>query len=336
MKLSEFKTLPVEDERPHQPQVHPLWQESVVMTFQDVEQRVGGFMRIGHWPNDGRANCAFGIVTKELCYNRFNPRTVYREGDRFATGFRVDNFLSAEFDAHRNQWVAEDEHCSLDIQIENLHPLMDSWELMRASGDFLEQFAKRHTEVAGLARGQVRIGDKTWTISGYAYRDHSWGIRDLGHVSARIANFFWLIGSCGPNLIFGMSDVITAAGARNVMGYIIKDGKVEKPVVEDASFEIELDGVSLRSAQFKISTETLGNFDVEFEGFGNVLLSLGHEYLESATPGIARWNGVSGGAHVSTMFNARGGNELPQTFIDTTAQNGIYRKEGFRHLVGAK
>ena len=57
--------LPVEDEWPHPPGDEWDWQESVVLCFQDLHHRVGGFIRIGHHPNRNTGNLTFGVVTPE-------------------------------------------------------------------------------------------------------------------------------------------------------------------------------------------------------------------------------------------------------------------------------
>jgi hypothetical protein len=153
-----------------EPDAH--WQESVVLCFQDIEQGLGGFIRIGHHPNLGTGNCTFGVVAPGVGYNRSRIDVPMREGDRFANGFAIDGFLTATFDSATNRWTAEDRDCALDLHVENLHPHYDAWALSGLTGGFREKFAAMHTEVAGRVRGTMRIGDRTWTVDGFGHRDH--------------------------------------------------------------------------------------------------------------------------------------------------------------------
>ena len=54
------KVFPASDEVPHPIGEHPLWQESVFLTWGDVEQGIFGYHRIGQEAN---ANNGTGLVT---------------------------------------------------------------------------------------------------------------------------------------------------------------------------------------------------------------------------------------------------------------------------------
>ena len=284
--------LPVEDEWPHAPESDPHWQESVVLCFQDIEQGLGGFIRIGHHPNLGTGNCTFGVVAPGLGYNRSHIDVPMRAGDRFANGFSIDGFLTATFDSASNHWVAEDGDCALDLHVENLHPHYDAWALSGLTGGFREKFAAMHTEVAGRVRGTMRIGDRTWSLDGFGHRDHSWGVRKHDDPEAALATFFWLVGSFG----------------------------------------VTLDGMTMRDARVTFDASGLGTHTVELEGLGNVLLGMGGRYLEVGMPARGHWNGRTGGVHLSTMFNARGGTGQPPMLFGTSPANGLYRVQAFQDV----
>lgn len=329
--------LPVEDEWPHPPTSDWDWQESVVLAFQDPAQRLGGFIRIGHHPNRGTGNCTFGIVSPDGGYNRSGQDIAMRAGDRFEHGFAIDGFLSADFDAGSSRWRASDRDCDIDLEVANLHPLYDTWALSGLAGAFRDKFAASHTEVAGRVKGSVRIGDSRWMLDGFGYRDHSWGVRHMDDPDSALANFFWLVGSFGEDFVFAVADVITAAGKRTNMGFVIKDGEFDLPEATDISFITELDGISMRGARCRFQTRRHGEFDFEIEGFGNVLLGMEQRYLECGMPGRVRWGDRVGGAHLSTLFNARGGLARPPILFGASQRNGLYRRMRFRdaaHLAG--
>jgi hypothetical protein len=329
VKMSDIKALPVTDEWPHTPADDDFWQESIVLTWQDPEQKVGGYVRIGQTPKRGTGKLAFGVVSPKESYTRSYEDVPLGESDRLPNGFASDNFVTATFEADTSRWVAEDESCSIDLVVENLHPLFQPPQDAENGDEFHKNFDADHTESAGLVRGTVRFGENTWAISGFGYRDHSWGIRKIGEPSTRIANFYWLVGSLGKDLICGIADVILLSGKRFRQGLVIADGVLENPTLKDASFTLELDGVSLRKAEFDFWTPSLGDFHLGFEGFGNILMNLGEYYLESATPGKITRGDQVGGATICSMFNSRGGTEFPKLLLNASSTNGITTPTGY-------
>lgn len=325
--------LPVEDEWPHAPGADWDWQESVVLCFQDVRQRVGGFIRIGHHPNRATGNLMFGIVTPDGGYNRSRQDVAMRDGDRSATGFALDGFIEATFDEASSRWRAADGDCVVDLQVVIVHPLYDTWALSGLTGGFRDNFAASHTEVAGTVTGHVRIGDQTWVVDGYAYRDHSWGVRRLDAPESALSNLCWLVGSFGPDFVFEVCEIITAAGKTQSIGYVIKDGVFDLPTATDLCFTVELDGISMRGGRCAFTTEKLGDFEFVIDGFGNVLLGMEERYLECGMPGVVHWNGRTGGVHMSSMFNARAGSAVPPRLFGAVRGNGAYRRASFRETL---
>jgi hypothetical protein len=69
-----------------------------------------------------------------------------------------------------------------DIECEAVSPV---WDLQGAVGhsDDLDQkvsvWASGHHEQGFLARGTLSVGGRSWDIDGVAYRDHSWGPREM-------------------------------------------------------------------------------------------------------------------------------------------------------------
>lgn len=329
---SDIIVLPVEDEWPHAPETDEAWQESVVLCFQDVEKRLGGFIRLGHHPNRGTGNCTFGVVAPGGGYNRSRIDVPMRDGDRFDKGFAIDGFVNATFGPAASRWTAEDNDCALDLEVENLHPHYDAWALAGLTGGFREKFAAMHTEVAGRVRGTMRIGNENWIVDGWGFRDHSWGVRKHDDPDAALATFFWLVGSFGPDFVFSMSESITFSGKRNRTGFVIREGTFARPVTQDARFGVTLDGMTMRDALVAFDAGPLGEHSVALEGLGNVLLGMGGRYLEVGMPAIGRWNGRTGGVHLSTMFNARGGTGQPPMLFGTSAANGLYRTKDFQQV----
>jgi hypothetical protein len=321
--------LPVSDEWPHAPQADPDWQESVVLAFQDPSSRVGGFIRIGHHPNRGTGNCTFGVVDPMGGFNRSRQDVPMRADDRTAQGFAIDGFLTATFEDGRSRWRAADADCELDFEVRDLHPLYDTWALSGLTGGFRDNFAASHTEVAGRAKGRLRIGGRTYEIDGFGYRDHSWGVRRMDAPESALSNFFWLVGAFGEDFAFALVEIVLRSGKRTKMGFVLKDGEADIPRVRDLSFVTELDGLCMRGARCTFDTRKFGAFSFEVEGFGNVLLGMEQRYLEFGMPGRVLWEGRTGGAHLSTLFNARNGEGRPPLLFGGSQDNGLYERRPF-------
>lgn len=211
----EIIELPVEDEWPHRPGSEALWQESIVLTWQDIDQSIGGVIRVGQHPNRGLGICTFGIVEKGgIGFNHSFANIPLKPSDRFENGFAIGDFLRVEFSKERSRWTARDADCDFDLTVTNTHPLYDTWALVGLNNRFREKFAASHTKVAGLVQGTIRLGDKNWTVNGYGYRDHSWGVRDHSDPSAQLVNLFWLVGSFGKDLVVCACETISASAVR--------------------------------------------------------------------------------------------------------------------------
>jgi hypothetical protein len=325
--------LPFEDDLPHRPEPSTHWQESVVLTWQDISQQVGGFIRIGHRPNVRQATCTFGIVSAEgLCFNRSATGLPMQDSDRGPHTYAVDNFLSATFEDGSSRWRASDGDCEFDLTVADLHPQYDIWSFFNFDPDYRKSYATGHTEVAGRAKGIVRIQGRAWQVDAFTFRDHSWGVRDLAGTQADLSNFFWLVGSFGDELIISSCEIINRAGRRMNTGFVLRDGDVDKPRAAKMSFLVALDGLSIDGAKCVIETDKWGALDLEIAGFGNVILSMEpgpSTYWETGMPGRMRWGDKIGGVHLSSMFNARAGLQDPPVLFNTTKKNGVYRRGGW-------
>src|SRR3954447_6977676 len=99
--------LDISHELPHTPGPGEKWQESIVLLFQDVNQRTGGFIRVGYHPNTAKASCTFGIVSPGIWYTRRNDDATMRPGDRFEDGYKAEDFLTITFAGDTSRWQGE-------------------------------------------------------------------------------------------------------------------------------------------------------------------------------------------------------------------------------------
>ena len=61
----------------------------------------------------------------------------------------------------------------------------------------------------------------------------------------------------------------------------------------------------------------------------NILLGMEQRYLEFGMPGVVRWGGRTGAAHLSTLFNARNGEARPPLLFGGSQDNGLYARQAF-------
>ncbi len=132
----------------------------------------------------------------------------------------------------------------------------------------------------------------------------------------------------------GQLDALLPApvGDEPVEGGEVARGELARPITQDAHFGVTLDGMTMRDARVTFDASGLGTHTVELEGLGNVLLGMGGRYLEVGMPARGHWNGRTGGVHLSTMFNARGGTGQPPMLFGTSPANGLYRVQAFQDV----
>jgi hypothetical protein len=74
-----------------------------------------------------------------------------------------------------------------DVECEAVGPVWDLQGAVGATEDLdpaVSVWAAGHHEQGFLARGELTVGDRTWTLDGVAYRDHSWGPREMSDFGA--------------------------------------------------------------------------------------------------------------------------------------------------------
>lgn len=180
------------DERRHPPGPEPLWNESWYFDWASADGRLGGYVRIGLYPNLGVVwywACLVGedrplvtIVDHEVPL----PRTGLEVR---AEGLWADHNLEAPFD----HWslgleafaVSVDDPAEAygDLRGERVPFGLDlEWET--AGGVYAYDVTPRY-EIPCRVHGEVLVGQERIEVDGPGQRDHSWGVRD-----------WWAVGWC--------------------------------------------------------------------------------------------------------------------------------------------
>ncbi|HKR89606.1 MAG TPA: hypothetical protein VJS38_15645 [Phenylobacterium sp.] len=312
---------------PHPPNADEWWQESVVLGWADPSKQIGGFMRIGHQPNRGFTKCCFGVVSKNgPGYTRSVQDLPYRPWDRTEDTFSTDEFLFVKFDDQRSRWTASDADCELDLFVQDAHPVYDFFSLTGGHTEVSKTITPNHIQAGGTFKGTVRIGDESHDVSGFTYRDHSWGTRLLHNPKADFYAAWWLGGSFGPDFSFGFGDGRAQSGDNMPFSYIVKDGLTYKVSVQDATVATAFaDGMSISEATVIVSCDELGELTFVAKGYGSVVLEMERKHFELSMPSTITCGDRHGGGIVDTIFNPRNGTSRPFFLVGAALENGLNR-----------
>ncbi len=174
------------DEAPHEPPVEALWNESWYFDFADPAAGLGGWIRLGLYPNEGRAwinavLCGPGLPTVAL--NDFHAAVPEDPTRVRAAGIAMtqqveEPLLSCRVTVTGRGWAYDDPAEALAG--DGGRPAEVSLDLVwTTDGEpYRYRFATRY-EIPCTVSGSVVVDGVAHTIAGAAgQRDHSWGVRD--------------------------------------------------------------------------------------------------------------------------------------------------------------
>ena len=176
------------DERHHEHDADPLWSESLYFDFFDRAGDVGGYVRIGRYPNLGVIwywACVVGrdrrlvTVIDHAVPLPSNPASLEIRTD----GLWADHNVETPFD-----------HLSLGLEAFGLAhddpaevytgafgdktPIAFDLEWERDGEVFRYPDLLPRYEIPCRVHGEILLGDETIDFDGFGQRDHSWGQRD--------------------------------------------------------------------------------------------------------------------------------------------------------------
>ena len=238
------------DEGTHEPGAHRCWQESVVLVWYDMKSGIGGMHRIGHEVHNkskhenGQIQDLFILYFREGgIYKQIPVHPPLTEQDRFANGMSSGDRHVYTYNDGTHSWKYEDGEAAVDLVMIDFHQGIELWS--QAAGTIADDFAKNHIEAGGLIKGTVEIKGKTHQVEGYAYRDHSWGVREWNSFKTER----WVVGCLGPDRSFA---AFSWGGNDNTMkkaGYLYEYGKVIYCEDIDILAYLEIDGCTHRGGR---------------------------------------------------------------------------------------
>jgi hypothetical protein len=233
----EDQSVDVRDEDFHAVGDDPTWSESYYFYYFDPERDVGGYTRLGFRPHDGWRDAVHMLYLEGtrigFCYEREAHTREEREVAVGATRLS----MREPFGAWRIDFDGATQDCPDGrVLVTPRKERAESWCSYTAragGGGHFEQFA--------TARGELRMGDRTWPFQGCGLRDKSWGPRPwtdqtgaegreeqgsspFGQGEGWRVYGSWLTAMFHPGLAFAVGASPTREGGMRAQGYLMKDG----------------------------------------------------------------------------------------------------------------
>ncbi|MFN8018214.1 MAG: hypothetical protein U0P45_08830 [Acidimicrobiales bacterium] len=163
-----------------------LWSESWYLDFVDPERGIGGYVRLGLYPNLGTAwywGCVVGpdrplvtVIDADVPLPRLGTHEVRTEG--LWADYTVETPLDHVSVGLEAFGIATDDPAEAygDLRGERT-PLGFDLEWETDGGTYAYPGVTRY-EVPCRVHGEVLVGDERFELDGHGQRDHSWGERD--------------------------------------------------------------------------------------------------------------------------------------------------------------
>lgn len=215
------------DEARHVPTEEPLWSESWYLDFVDPEQGIGGYVRLGLYPNLGRAwywACVVGpdrqlvtVIDHEVPLPAPGTHEIRTEG--LWADYTVETALDHVSVGVEAFAVGADDPADVygDLRGDRV-PLGFDLEWETAGATYAYPGVTRY-EVPCTVHGEVLVGAERIEVDGHGQRDHSWGVRDWWSYG-----WSWTAGRLDDGTRFHGVDVVLADTALYGTGYVADPG----------------------------------------------------------------------------------------------------------------
>jgi hypothetical protein len=261
------------DESRHAVGLQPLWGESYYMDFVTDDGSLGGYVRVGWYPNSKVVWWTTAIVGPErpavlsVCYDALAEDVSATSAQ--GLNFSVDIDVATPLEALRVRAHAVGEtfadpaavyrgESSGSVRIE-----MDL--LWQTDGQPYRYSTTSRYEIPCLVAGSLRLDDRTIVITGQGQRDHSWGERD-----------WWAFGWCWNAARLGDGTRVHSVDARIpdvdlAMGYVrTPAGALDDITSAEVTEELGPDGIPIRGRA--VLNRGLLDLTIDPLAFGPLLL----------------------------------------------------------------
>lgn len=271
-----------EDEYTHPVEAARNFNESMYINLFDHQQRMGGWFRVGNRPNEGHAEMSCCIYLPDGRVGFMFARPEISGNEKIAAGgmafdviepfkklvlsYEGNICLLANPQNMENPKKAFADNpllpCTIRIEFTGASPVFGG-EALDDNGKPVEEhpdesFARAHYEQHMTGKGDIHIGENSYTIEGLGLRDHSWGPRYWQNLYW----YRWMPMNFTRDFALNVSIVQMATGRQHVWGMVLRDGKYE--LVESASISSTLDDKEQAIAQ--VIKLRAGGIDYVVEG----------------------------------------------------------------------
>lgn len=309
------------DEKPHTPGPQENWQESYVLYWYDMKQRIGGNFRLGREPNHqgGRSQFNIVVVSPEGIYRRVSNLPL-RPKDVFESGFgNGDDSLRYEFDGEKIRWTLQDDDVEAQLAVEITVPPIDCHR--KAGINTAATILSAHVDAACHVTGTMVIKGKTYQIDAFGVRDHAWGTRDL----SALRSYRWLIADFGKDHSFVAMTFLSADEKLARLGWVIRGNTVILAEQVGIRTVVGEDGSTNLGGTVRMHLSTGEVFEAKFEPLYPTLaldLTFLHPTLYHDAYCRVTWGDKVGFGIFESANNIRGGTVLPKVFHGCVGTNG--------------
>jgi hypothetical protein len=317
------RTFPAIDELKHEIGQHPLWQESVFLTWSDTKSGLFGFHRIGQECNSnggtGMVTAWNGVTSREGTRFRRYLFQPLRPQDRPDNGFAAGDLSRVTFDGTTTRWTMNDPECALNLVSRDFTPRFD---LYKDGGTVVNDFAQGHIEVGGTIQGSVQLGGRSIDINGLAYRDHSWGKRDR----STMLSHRWIAGTVGPALTFNATAWHGVDGSLRTYGIVCRDGEIVYAKEVDIVIFMEIDALSHRGGILRMVLEDGDVIEIKPKLIDAFMTQ---HHNTGCVDGMCEvtWKGFSGFCDLEVSTNPRAGTGPIVSLVRATMTDGITKRD---------
>jgi hypothetical protein len=213
-------------------------------------------------------------------------------------------------------WSLESSDCAVDLSVEDL-PSGDLWVANTESMAKVSVTGHYHHHCR--VRGNVRLAGEAIPIEGFAWRDHSWGVRHWDG----ILHHRCFSASFGDDHAIDFFSLVDVHGTLSRGGVVARGGR--KEIIEDFRFTVALeeDGLTARSADVHGRYPSGEPLAAHFNLTGAAVVQT-REYLGIESVGeIALATGEKGFGYVAVSTNARSGRGVPPLVVAAVSKNGL-------------
>lgn len=308
-----------DDEALHEPGPEENWQESVAMWWYDPRTECTGFMRIGHEPRLEGGNmtlwCFFRTPEMALQRSEVYPKAAT---DIREAAFSAGDMGHYSYDGKATHWHVKTADAELDLHLTPLYQPIGLWP--EISPDYAKNIGGHHFEVADRMQGSVTIKGARIALSGYAYRDHSWGPRNWFNLKVHR----WANGLFGEEFGFGFSNYLVHDAEINRRGFIREGSVVHYTREVEILPLMECDGATHRGGVVlaRLQDGRSFRFDLTPTGKGSMMVKRNNTCHD--THCRVSFGALTGFGLLEISENARRGTETLSTLVNTYRGNGLF------------